>query len=238
MNGYLIFDNRLSTEVGLRISGFSTFDAPKRIYDTVTVPGRNGALHIDCGAFENVPMRYEASLVHDFSKNSAALREWLLSPIGYRRLEDSYHPDTFRLARYSGGISFTNFTQLCRAAKVELQFDCKPQRFLKIGEVLIENPTTIHNPTAFPSKPSIQFWMSSESGTVVIGDSVITINGASAGDSIMIDGETMDAINSVGENRNSLISISNDLILSGNAETAITSTGIAKLTITPRWWTV
>lgn len=238
MNGYFIFNHRRSDEVGLRVSGYSTFDAPQRVFESVTVPGRNGTLHIDGGRFENITVSYEASLVRDFSISSAALREWLLSLSGYCKLEDSYHPDTFRLARFSGGVSFTGFTQLCRAAKVNLRFDCKPQRFLKLGEVPILRPASIFNPTAFPAKPLIQFTMSAASGSLTIGDCAIAISGATAGDTFIIDAETTDAIGADGSNKNRFVAISGEITLQADAETVITSTGISDLQITPRWWTI
>ncbi len=238
MNGYFIFNNRKSTEIGLRVSGFSTYDAPKRSYDTIIVPGRNGALHIDNGSFENIPISYDASLVNDFSRNSATLREWLLSPVGYCKLEDSYHLDTFRLARYNGGISFSDFTPLCRAAKVKLNFDCKPQRFLKIGELPIECPQSVFNPTPFPALPIVTFTLSATSATIIIGGCEITVADATVGDTIIIDGETLDAVSADGENRNSFISILGEILLKENAVTAVSSFGTSNLTIIPRWWTI
>lgn len=238
MNGFFIFNNRKSTEVGLRVSGFSTYDAPKRSYESVVIPGRNGTLHIDNGRFENISVSYEASLTRDFQKNSVMLREWLLAPVGYCRLEDSYHLDTFRLARYDGGISFSDFTQLCRAANVKLNFDCKPQRFLKIGELPVENPQSVFNPTSFHALPIVAFTLSEKSATIIIGNCRIVATGATIGDTIIIDSETMDAVGADGENRNSLISISEEILLAGNATTTISSIGTSNLTIIPRWWTI
>ena len=170
MINYLIFNGQSSDVFGMVISGSGTYNAPKRKYDTFTVPGRNGTLKIDGGSFENISVTYTAAIVHNLNSNAAALREWLLSPSGYCRLEDTYHPGEFRLAQFSGGVEFSDFSQFLRAASFNLTFDCKPQRFLKAGENPISNPATVYNPTSFSAKPMIKFTAAAKSGNVVIGN--------------------------------------------------------------------
>lgn len=238
MNHFMIFNGNSSRDFGLYISGSGTFGAPKRKFEEFTVPGRNGVLKIDGGTFENVSLQYKCAIVRDFAQNAAALRSWLLSPAGYCRLEDTYHPEEFRMAQYSSGVDFTDFTQLLRAASVTLTFDCKPQRFLKSGENPIYNPVKIYNPTAFPAKPIIKFKMTAASGSVAVGECNIALAGMTIGDIITIDSETMDAVGAYGGNANNGVTITGDMVLHPQSYVSVSSSGITDLTITPRWWII
>ena len=238
MNNFLIFNGRPSRDFGIYISGSGTFGAPKRKFEEFTVPGRNGVLNIDSGTFENASVSYKCSIVRGFTQNAAAMRAWLLSPAGYCRLEDTYHPEEFRMAQYSGGVDFTDFTQLLRAASVTLTFDCKPQRFLKSGENPIYNPTRIYNPTSFPAKPIIKFKMTAASGSVAVGECNIAISGMTNGEIITIDAETMDAVGAFGGNVNNGITVTGDMLLQPKTYATVSSSGVTDLTITPRWWII
>lgn len=238
MSNFLIFNGRPSRDFGIYISGSGTFGAPKRKFEEFTVPGRNGVLKIDSGTFENASVSYKCAIVRGFAQNAAALRSWLLSPAGYCRLEDTYHPDEFRMAHYSSGVDFTDFTQLLRAASVTLTFDCKPQRFLKSGENPIYNPVKIYNPTEFPSKPLIKFKMTAESGSITVEECNIALAGMKIGDIITIDAETMDAVGSSSGNINDGVTIIGDMELHPQSFATVSSSGITDLTITPRWWTI
>ena len=71
------------------------------------------------------------------------LVEWLLSVSGYARLEDSYEPDYYRIAAVQAPDSLLNLYD--EATAVEVSFNCKPQRYLKSGEIpiIVENFSTI-----------------------------------------------------------------------------------------------
>jgi len=42
------YDKRSSTDFGVWISGWKTFDAPERDIDTINIPGRSGSLTMAC----------------------------------------------------------------------------------------------------------------------------------------------------------------------------------------------
>lgn len=235
---YLIFNGRRSDEFGLHISGDGTYSAPQRKTEKFTIPGRNGSLTIDSGTFENVSVTYSAAIMRNLSSNAAALREWLLSPVGYCRLEDTYHPNVFRLARYSGGVDFTDFTQLLRAASVKLDFDCKPQRFLKSGEIPVDNPSALHNPTGFAAKPFVCFKMSASNGSVTIGDCKISLTGMGVGDVIIFDAEIGDVVLQSSGKVIANAVVSGEMVLLPSKTAVIASYGIETIKITPRWWTI
>ena len=236
----LIFNGRRSDAFGLHISGAGTFGSPARRVEKFTIPGRNGSMIIDEGTFENIQVTYDAAAIKTMQKTSSALREWLLSPRGYCRLEDTYHPDEYRMARFSGGLDFSEFTQFLRSAKLKLIFDCKPQRFLKVGEawISVETGAKIRNPTSFDAKPKIVFNANSAECSVRIGECIISLSGVAIGSKISIDADTLDAYNEAGESLNELTSISGNIVLPAGNATDIIYDGVELLKIQPRWWIV
>ena len=158
MRNYFTFGQFDSRDFGVYISGEGTYNAPARVYDVISVPGRNGDLLIDRGKFENIFVKYPAFIAGDnFRSNLAAFRSAMLSGSGYARLTDTYHPDEFRLAYYGDPIEMTARKQN-NGAEFDIVFNCKPQRFLLSGEtpVIFSADGSITNPTLFDSKPSIK----------------------------------------------------------------------------------
>lgn len=133
MRNYFVFNGRDSRDFGVYISGQGTFSAPQKAYQFYNIPGRNGALIGYDNRFENINVSYEAFIYKDFDKNIAEFRSFLLSVPGYARLEDSYHPDEFRVAAYVGPFEPV-ITAKNDAGSFTITFNCKPQRYLKTGE--------------------------------------------------------------------------------------------------------
>ena len=167
-----IFDGKKSKDFGVYISGNAVYDAPEKDVEMIEIPGRDGELIIDNGRYKNIPVTYSASAKGndqmDFSEKMEAFRNFLLSRKGYRRLEDEYNLGEFRLGVYKSGLQVDPIIH-SRAGTFDLVFDCKPQRFLKSGEVehAIENGGSIFNPTYFKSKPLIK----------AVGRGDISVNG-------------------------------------------------------------
>lgn len=135
------FDNENSLDSGIYITGEAVFNAPKRVVEMVNVPGRNGAIAIDEGRFENIPVKYPAGCfadnMADFAEKVENFRNILASRFTYKRLMDTYYPDEFRMGLYRSGLEVDVVNQ-ARAGKFDIEFDCKPQRFLLSGEVPTE----------------------------------------------------------------------------------------------------
>ena len=145
MNGYLIFDGEnLTKRFGLVISGTGAFSSPARSVELVGVPGRNGDLIQDGGRYTNIEVLYAGCglKIRDRSQLDA-LRAFLSArQDGYYKIADSYHPDEYRLGRFVGPFDPTLGAAL-RVATFDLVFECKPQRFLLLGDREIElNYTT------------------------------------------------------------------------------------------------
>ena len=127
---YLTIDGKSTLEFNTWISGGGTFSSPDRDVEMVSVPGRNGDLTIDNGRFNNIKVSYDAFITKDFDRNIEALRNYLGSLQGYKRLEDTYHADSYRMALFSAGIQPKTIARNL-AGDFSIEFDCKPQRWLK-----------------------------------------------------------------------------------------------------------
>jgi phage-related protein len=231
---YFVFDGVRSTDFGVWISGSGTYNAPARDLETVTIPGRNGDLHIDNGRYFNVEVVYPAFISKGFRDNVDAFRAFLSSRYGYCRLEDTYHPDEFRMAAFHNGFTATP-TARNLAGAFDLSFDCKPQRYLKAGDVLtaVASGPTLHNPTGYTALPLIRVH---GNGSMTVGDITVVVSGAGAYTDL--DCDLQEAYQG-DELRNDKITLTNgDFPELPAGDTRITFTGFSAVEIAPRWWTI
>lgn len=183
---YLEFDGENSFEYGVFISGEGTFDAPKRRARKISIPGRDGDLVLDEGSFENIQVSYPAFIVArnqaEFKEKLEAFRSALLSKTGYVRLSDTYHKDEYRMAAYLEGLEVSPKLNN-KAGNFTLVFDCKPQRFLKIGDlpVSVASGDVITNPTLFNAHPLIKFNSNGNDGNINFGSKQIKVLSAILG---------------------------------------------------------
>lgn len=156
-----LFDGKKSEDFDVYITGSAVYDAPDRDVELIDIPGRNGALVIDRNKFKNITVTYPAGTYAkdqaDFSLKMEALRNFLASRKGYKRLEDEYNLDEFRLGIYKDGLQVDPVLH-GKAGQFSLVFDCKPQRYLKSGEASTEFTADgkIFNPTFFDASPLLE----------------------------------------------------------------------------------
>lgn len=230
---YFRFNNKSSLEYNAVITGSGTFNTPAREVESVSVPGRNGDLHIDSGKFSNVLITYPASIVQDFKANFNALKAYLMAQTGYKRLDDTYDPDHYRRARFTGAIE-PNMSPLNRAGDFSITFDCDPRRFLKSGEKEIDiiSGMVLKNPTLYDALPLIR----------VYGSGTITINNISVAVIVTtqytdLDCENQEAYEGA-TSCNSKITLTDGVfpVLTPGTNN-ITFSGFSEVKIIPHWWT-
>lgn len=150
----------LSSDYGVYITGEAVYNAPERDVNMITIPGRNGTFAQDNGRFNNITVTYPAGLIQqtdtDFKQAISDFRNALCSRTGYRRLEDDYHTDEYRMAVYKNGLEVTPAN--LEAGEFSITFECKPQRFLKSGETwtTATQGLTFSNPTLFEAAPLLE----------------------------------------------------------------------------------
>lgn len=227
----LTFNSINSLAYGVYISGTGVFNAPARDREMIKVPGRNGAIIIDHGRYENIEITYPAFIIKDLAEKVRIFANKLLEPVDYVRLEDTYNPDEFRLAILSQGMDVNPVSWLA-AGSFDLIFNCRPERFLKGGESVTTFTAggTISNPTDMPSKPLIRV---TGAGTITVNGTAIEIASHSLA-YIDIDCDLQEAFCG-STNANQYISLSAFPTLRSGANIVVLS-GVTKVEITPRWW--
>lgn len=239
--GIMSFNNVSSRTMGLEVETFPDYVAPQKIYEVTHIPGRNGDLIRDTKTYENVPREYQVSIVNDripFSIKMASIVEWLHSASGYARLEDTYDPNVYRMAYFKDQLNINNIFD--QAGRATLKFVCKPQRYLKSGEIpiLFSSEGSINNSTINDAFPLLNIITDNTEGTISIGNYSFEIL-AGSGTHITIDCELQDAWY-LTENKNNFIALNGSdypRIEPGTQVISFTG-GVQSVEVTPRWWIV
>lgn len=159
--GSITFGEVNSSDYGIYIRGDGVYNAPERAVELVNVPGRNGAVAIDQGHWNNIEVVYKAMILgdnqEDFREKLSAFRNAIVSQHGYQRLTDTYHPDEYRQGLYVSGVEVTTLYQYDLGGDFELVFNCKPQRWLVDGDlpIPVDSGDVLQNPELYPSSPLI-----------------------------------------------------------------------------------
>ena len=217
----LTFDGVNSLSYGIYITGEAVYNAPERAVEMVTIPGKNGALALDQGRFENIEVTYRAGCFADsqadFAEKIRAFRNALASRYTYKRLTDGYNTDEYRMALYKSGLD-ADPVRYGTASEFDITFECKPQRFLTSGETAYNFVTSYQGLT---NEDSVQLQTENGvdieggiglansivnptlfdskplikvtgNGSVGIGSQLITVSGVSSSTVVYIDCETME----------------------------------------------
>lgn len=237
MRNYFTIGGNDSRDYGVYISGEGVFNAPNREIAFISVPGRDGDIIGMETRLMNGVLTYKNAFIYaDFSNQIAAFRAMLMETNGYRRLIDTYNPNIYRMAAYAGGMDVAP-TKKLDAGMFDITFNVKPQRYLISGDTVsvFTASGNINNPTLFPSKPLIRVY---GNGVLGVGAFSVTIIN-NAGNYIDIDSESGIASRDA-ENMNSSITLSGfDFPTLESGDNGISlGTGITRVEITPRWWSV
>lgn len=243
MLSWFSFNRQRSDSFGLHVERVPSQNRPARKYDRYNVPGRNGDIFVMQDAWENVEQTYEVwggnGSINNATSVGYDLSGWLFSRnndsgTGYEKLFDSYDPEHFRWAVFTGPFDFESV--LTRRGRTEVTFSCDPRKFLTASAenpVLIGNfPYSITNPTRYTSKPHFTIY---GSGAATLSCSGKTITISDIVDGMFLDCENMRAYDEYGANLNTLISGEFPIIEPG--EQSITKTGgITGVDLVPMWW--
>lgn len=234
MRNLFWLDNECCKDYGIVLQNSVEFDSPQPKLSTITIPGHNGDLHIFEGAYTNVAGRANCYILNrSVSQLLPKVSQWLILKNGYRKFETTDEPDHYRLARVVNGPEAAIRMRLL--APFTIEFDCKPQKFLKTGE----NPITITSKTElynfdFPSSPLIKIYGNS-AGNVYIGDYTVQVK--TIDEYVTLDCDTQNAYKGT-LNKNNTINITEFPQLIPGENSISWNGGINRIEITPRWWTL
>ena len=244
--GIIIFNGVKSSDFGIQVSQPPAYATAKKKYRDIDVPGRHSVLHSDEGMYENIEREYDVSFLsngdranNSFPAVASAIAAWVGSTSGYVRLEDSYEPDFYRMARFIEELDITSLDH--QAGTMKIKFDCWPQRFLKSGSVSI--PLTsgdrVQNPTLFDAKPVIG--LNAKNGaSITVGDVTVSFSFEDETyKNIVIDCE-MQTIYGDNQDLERFTTISEEKFpVLQNGDTTITfSENVRSAAIVPNWWTL
>lgn len=233
LNETFIFKGKRAKNKGIELQDSITLSAAVPIFSEYNIPGRNGTLYQYNGTYENRSIIVPCFLLsYLLEKDIDSINSWLLSDPGYHRFEDTNDEKHFMLARAKQGVNKSARAHLLNS--FVLEFDTKPQRFLKSGEKTLDvtERKNIYNPTQFPALPLIEVQGS--------GDITITINGVALkiydlNGTITYDAESDDAYN--GENNlNNKVGVSDQMTIPSGSNSISVSGSVTSIKITPRWW--
>ena len=228
-----------SDEVNLIIEHYPTRQFPEKNYDVIEVPGKDGDVVIDKGNFKNYRQSYSAFIdanspdEETYYLVSTKIAEWLLGNPGYQRLEDSYDPEFYRMAYYSGGSNFSNFFNVYGRGTIE--FTCAPRRFYKYGEkeIEIESGFKIDSPSVFKAEPLFKITPTNAAPSLTVNGKTVSFDSQNA---FVVDTTKHTSKKTDGTYVNMTSGNYEDLFLS--KENTITFTGCSSVVLIPRWWTI
>lgn len=206
------------------------FTTPAKEVEFFSVPGRSGDLSISKNRFSNLTKQVNCFIREEFTKNYSALMDYLYSVETYGRIEYESEPDIFILGQFVDAIepqtgSFLHY------GSFTLTFNCKPQKWLKSGEIPIEvsSSITLINPSRMTAKPLIEVV---GTGSITVNDTTVTLGTNTS--TTLIDCDLEDAYEGT-INRNPDISLTNGFPkLVGENEISVS--GFTSVKIYPRWW--
>ena len=234
MRHYFTLDGKSSTDFNTWIAKSNMFDGAEHDDNSVEIPGRNGAIIMSNKRYKNFRASVACYIPRHMRHNVDGLRSFLSAKHQYCRYEDTMHPDVYLMARFVGGFKLSDSDRV--GAAFDIDFDCKPQKFLKSGEAPITYTAngTIYNPTNHASKPLIRCY--GTSGTVTVGGVSVTVSGASA--FADIDSELME-VHENGTSLNGTTTLTNgEFPVIDPGEIAVSFSGFTSIEITPHWFMI
>lgn len=230
-NQTLTFGNISLSDYGCYFSGNQLFRKPQKEVDYYSVIGKNGDLSISRDRYSNITRPINCYITKDFIDNYNNLINILSSLEGYQRFESTEEPDVYMMAQFSNEIQ-PELWQHNERGTFTLEFNFKPQKWLKSGENAIEitNINSIYNPTQQKALPLIEV---EGTGSLQINDSILTL--ATNTSTTSIDCETQNCYEGT-INRNGDLTISNGFPTLISGENTIVISGFTKVLLYPKWW--
>lgn len=244
--GVIWFNGVSSRDHGLIVEAYpASVHAPKR-GEAYQIAGRNGTFYSEDGTYDNYTQPYQVAIWEGQRRRAdlrcAEIAAWLTNPGGFCRLEDSFEPEVYRLARFAGPLNIEQI--MGRVGRTQLEFECLPERWLLSGEQAhnIKATPSIFNPTEKTARPLLTLTATGDVDITLNGSTVMTVPGGSASHSVIIDCDARTITDGAGN------SLSNSTIfyttyhefpaLSPGLSTFTVDSNISAFECVPRWWTV
>ena len=255
MRDVLVYAGKAFSDFNVFFDGSKSFDTPKKDYDIISIPGRNGDLSIFNDRFQDVEITFPCFIRTNFTENFRALTDFLNSVDGYQRLETTKEPNHFRKALFVGAVIPTTGTFL-KSGKFDITFRCNPQRWLKSGEEWLHFESTVTqsetilpinvnilNPTNMKARPLIKLTvrtadLSNTASVSIDGQPVVFNTQWGEYDTIIVDSDIRDVYGEDGSNLNGIYLGSFPFLKAGNNNIQSGLGCDVELDIQPRWYVI
>lgn len=217
------------------VLGRSGFAVAERDYDSIPVPGRDGELTVDNNRWKNVPGTYKCFIQSGYDQARLQIQRWLSAlGGGYGILRDTQEPGVFRMARFVPPVDEVKVLH-DDIARIDISFDCMPQRFLDVGEDSVQVPSGAAGLTLINSTDRVALPLLEISGT---GPGIVNVNGTEIeildiGTDVTIDSAMQRAYRGTTPMDDK---VSGCPVLVPGGNTIRFSGDITDVYITPRWW--
>ena len=231
----LLFAGKNLSAFNAYLASSNFLDGSQREVESVSVAGRSGDLLMDRKRFKNFTLKAQMYITSDLQYSMGALRAYMNSFSGYQKYEETIDPQHYRLASFQSVFEPSVYDHVGGA--VELIFNAKPQRYLRIGDKPISvgdgQTVTLLNPTRFGSSPLIDV---TGTGTFIVGNVEFTL-AANTG-VVHVDFERQEAWEDGIISRNSDLTMSEiDFPTIPSGTSTISASGCS-LKVYPRWFTI
>ena len=233
LNETFYLDGIDARSVGIQLQAPIKFSEAVPVVETQTIPGRNGDLILETGSYENRTGSASCfCLQKDVEKAISSAGRFFMGKKGYRRLEISDDPNHYWMARVENSPQIE--MRLRVLAPFEIEFDCKPQRFVKSGEnaIVFTETGSLSNQYGQIALPLITLY-GQGAGTLTIGDCVVEVK--KLDELIYLDSDTQNAYNNNGNQNMNINAPTFPTLPDGDTQIAF-SGGIERVEIVPRWW--
>ena len=233
LNETFYIDGIDAASAGIHLQKPIVFSEAVPNIESKTIPGRNGALIFDTGSYKNrIGSASCFCLQEDVEAAVSSAGRFLMGGHGYRRLETSDDPDHYWMARVKNSPQIE--MRLRIIAPFEIEFDCKPQRFLKSGEnkTSFTASGSISNQYGQTALPLIALY-GNGTGKLTIGSCIVEVKNLDR--VLYLDSDTQNAYNDDGNQNMNINAPSFPTLPDGETRIAF-SGGINRVEIVPRWW--
>lgn len=251
------YNDESSLNHGVYILNKQSYNKPQKDLSVINVPGRDGSLIVDNGAYKNISLMLNLRMVApqvsndkvtSFNHAYSQIAEWLKPTAEYLIYTDSYDPDYYRKAAVKSAINLTQ--KHYDIADFNVTFECKPYRYRFDGDTVITldsgtaNSLTIVNPELYDSLPIIKVFTAATYDPQAERSHSFSLNGTTytitqINGNCTIDSEMMNVYHgSINKNKNYQQSTFPKLIPGENTLSLVGGGNVSKIQVTPRWRTI
>lgn len=229
---YFIYNSINSSSLGLQIEQMSSLPVPARKYEYTDIPGADGQLVRDYGAYEDVQIEVRFNCMRNNAATPATLNAWLTgtgtlihfdAPTYYYRVKAVQMPTRYRYRPWGKNYD-----------SISVIFFCEPYRYLL-------NPTAITRSGSSSGSMTVSNSYNAEAHPLIVISGTNPMALSMSGNTLSIAATAATIDTDAGIVYNGTTPLNAKTVLTGDwpklspGSNAVAWTGITSLRIEPRW---